>query len=713
MGNLESYDYVAFGHQYYSKWEHIATEKNDRRFGEVAFFRTDDPDSQQAMVKIVDTIPAAFPLFTELAERRGHLCHANLLALLKYPDIFKVNEDLPLSATPKVAFSFAFQFWDTDLAKVMESRKDKGTYFTEQEIKELMQQVVGALAYMQDMGLPHGFIIPESILYAKDTIKLAPQAMLQGPFHLIDRVRAGEKLPYAPPEDLEPITSLTSSLFHRNPYQADVFSLGVVILQAALLDKYKNPYEWTKSGASINRMAFELNLEEFSKRYSRRLSEILRRMTSFDSKARPDPKNLGATLEQNRLQIIRLSPDKIQHNPQQCAVHIPRAELQEPGPSYGHHHLPGLTPGIPLQSGIYPRTTYRQGQPVLHSSPILSNGGYPIRAVSPPRIIQNVAPASQQTAGTTLITPGQDRVGNILSGKLPASYIRQGISPFQYSNIPLSQRSVFDQSQQFVGVSYNPEMSITAQVSPIKAPEPAGLPPVNSVEKSFTGAQPATVSNQTVQQTQPPAPGEGSLIEGLQTRTKESLKLLCSSLGIPLNEVETELYTDGSRYEGQIKGGLRHGRGRIYFQSGGRYEGDWINGKIQGHGQLYTPDGRLAYDGQWTDEKFHGKGHLWADSADLDEAASVNYRDFSNLEAILCEYEGFFTSDAKDGFGVCKFLDGSRFEGNFKEDRIEGYGKFVGPLSDNEANRLIVHGQWIGSKLTQVLDAPAQTGNNP
>jgi len=40
-----------------------------------------------------------------------------------------------------------------------------------------------------------------------------------------------------------------------------------------------------------------------------------------------------------------------------------------------------------------------------------------------------------------------------------------------------------------------------------------------------------------------------------------------------------KVFPDGSRYEGQWKDGLKHGRGRFIYPDGDIYDGEWLEGK--------------------------------------------------------------------------------------------------------------------------------------
>jgi hypothetical protein len=57
-------------------------------------------------------------------------------------------------------------------------------------------------------------------------------------------------------------------------------------------------------------------------------------------------------------------------------------------------------------------------------------------------------------------------------------------------------------------------------------------------------------------------------------------------------------YGNGSRYEGEMRGGKRNGKGISYHKNGSRYEGDHVNNFAEGYGVYYWPR-RSKYEGQW------------------------------------------------------------------------------------------------------------------
>ncbi|CAF1143153.1 unnamed protein product [Adineta steineri] len=51
----------------------------------------------------------------------------------------------------------------------------------------------------------------------------------------------------------------------------------------------------------------------------------------------------------------------------------------------------------------------------------------------------------------------------------------------------------------------------------------------------------------------------------------------------------------GNKYEGEMKGGKKHGKGQIEYANGGKYTGEWIEGNRTGHG-IYIFDNGDRYE---------------------------------------------------------------------------------------------------------------------
>lgn len=153
-----------------------------------------------------------------------------------------------------------------------------------------------------------------------------------------------------------------------------------------------------------------------------------------------------------------------------------------------------------------------------------------------------------------------------------------------------------------------------------------------------------------------------------------------------------EDYEQGGWYEGYKLNGLRHGFGKLHYRDGGFYEGEWKENKMDGFAKLYYQNGEIAYEGYWRDDQFHGRGKVFNDSPqELTEP--FNYHDFLELGNCWLYYDGMFDHDTRTGLGTLKLSNGEIFEGGFRNDYIEGAGKFY------TMEGLVVDGVWKQSKL--------------
>ncbi len=68
--------------------------------------------------------------------------------------------------------------------------------------------------------------------------------------------------------------------------------------------------------------------------------------------------------------------------------------------------------------------------------------------------------------------------------------------------------------------------------------------------------------------------------------------------GKPHGKNMTLTFPDGRKYTGDYSGGKRHGYGKMVFPDGKEYEGEWKNDLPQGEGTMTHPDGSIE-KGTW------------------------------------------------------------------------------------------------------------------
>ena len=76
--------------------------------------------------------------------------------------------------------------------------------------------------------------------------------------------------------------------------------------------------------------------------------------------------------------------------------------------------------------------------------------------------------------------------------------------------------------------------------------------------------------------------------------------------------IQEIVYSDGSRYIGEVRGDRPHGMGKMYYANSYEYFGEWENGQKNGVGKLSYPSSSTRqtafYFGEWKDDKKDGKG---------------------------------------------------------------------------------------------------------
>ena len=90
------------------------------------------------------------------------------------------------------------------------------------------------------------------------------------------------------------------------------------------------------------------------------------------------------------------------------------------------------------------------------------------------------------------------------------------------------------------------------------------------------------------------------------------------------------------KYIGEVKNGLPHGQGKLYYVHGGRYIGAWDGGKRHGIGSYKYSDGRLSF--------------------------------------------GMYYRGKKDGKMTITYPNGDTYEGVFKEGKPQGKFNFTNSL---------------------------------
>lgn len=111
-------------------------------------------------------------------------------------------------------------------------------------------------------------------------------------------------------------------------------------------------------------------------------------------------------------------------------------------------------------------------------------------------------------------------------------------------------------------------------------------------------------------------------------------------------------FENGDNYKGQIKNGLREGKGYAALANGDQYEGDYRHDRRNGKGTMLTRD-QSEYTGDWKDGKFDGNGTM--------------------IYALGGRYDGAWKAGKFNGKGVLTYAgSGHRLEADFEDGRVRG-----------------------------------------
>ena len=143
--------------------------------------------------------------------------------------------------------------------------------------------------------------------------------------------------------------------------------------------------------------------------------------------------------------------------------------------------------------------------------------------------------------------------------------------------------------------------------------------------------------------------------------------------------------TATAEYWGETNAAELIGFGIVEFISGDQYLGEWSKSKPEGLGVMKFAEGpnnrtgRVSAEGEWKSGEFEGYGVLT-----IDHGASTMV--------------GHFKYQFLNGLGVYTLQNGGRFEGNFKNNGLDGLG--VSWTADGRVNSA---GRWKNGRLVESL----------
>ena len=139
----------------------------------------------------------------------------------------------------------------------------------------------------------------------------------------------------------------------------------------------------------------------------------------------------------------------------------------------------------------------------------------------------------------------------------------------------------------------------------------------------------------------------------------------------------TYTWANGDKYVGEWKDNKRHGQGTYTFAGGEKYVGQYKDGKRNGQG-TYTMASGDKYVGEWKDSKKHGQGtYTWASGS---------------------KYVGEWKDDKHHGRGTYTWADGRKYVGEWKDDEYHGQGTIIAANGTILTSGIFQDGAYLGTK---------------
>lgn len=237
----------------------------------------------------------------------GHLSTLNEIDLLfkcRHPNIVRIygyNETIENAPDGKPVYvtNVFMEKLDESLDSILNKNKTGPTLFTKEELLILIDNVLSGFWYLELKEKPHGDFRPGNLM-----MKLNQQTK-KSKFKIIDVIGAQKlyllssskqvspkrNLEYVAPEILEALRLEKFNCF-INFHKADVFSVGLVFLNAALMEPSFN--EQLNQGTNASKKKLEKKLSVVEKNYGTEIKALIESMLDSNNKTRPSFEELAA-----------------------------------------------------------------------------------------------------------------------------------------------------------------------------------------------------------------------------------------------------------------------------------------------------------------------------------------------------------------------------------------------------------------------------------
>ncbi len=280
----------------------------DHRFGNIGLLQDQSDNSSLLMLKEKFSKNfAECEMDIYQAKERKNLIHPNLLFMPDFSTHIIHQED----QSQEFLISGYYEYPDWDLEREIERKKEKNIFFEPEKLLRLIEDILSCLTYLQSKKMLHGDIRPKYIVLEKNDspFKLADRLGDPHPPNKvqINNLKLNKKIYMAPV--LFKSFTLRKRKIRHNPYKSDAFSLGIILLEAGLLESVQDIYNFEEKNIKIESL-IEF-IEKFMDRYGNHelLRESLIWMLDLEDSSRRDPKRLLEEFLELKSKLYEVNPD--------------------------------------------------------------------------------------------------------------------------------------------------------------------------------------------------------------------------------------------------------------------------------------------------------------------------------------------------------------------------------------------------------------------
>ena len=260
----------------------------DPRFGPIALLQhKEDPSLKLLSKEKFSTNLPDCERDIYQARDRIQLIHPCLLKMVDYSAKMLQNDE-----ETEFLVSGYYEYPENDLKSEIANRAEQQNYFTENDLLRMIEDVLDCLAFLQEGKMVHGDVRPIYVEFVEEgRIRLLDRMGDPNPPNQVQvKNMKKKKNLYMSPTLFKCLAQRESKVRH-NPYKSDVFSLGVVILEAGLLHSVQDIYDMENRDINIDLLLS--HLDEFCTVYDNELiKEVICLLLDLEEKLRKDPRKM-------------------------------------------------------------------------------------------------------------------------------------------------------------------------------------------------------------------------------------------------------------------------------------------------------------------------------------------------------------------------------------------------------------------------------------